>query len=751
MNQHRGKEMRHTDLFRSIEDILSIELLTLYDPIAVSPEGTQLAVAVQSYSRKRVGAENDTYLPTGLAGLQEGSEIWIINVQSGESRNLTPNWGTSYRPAWSPDGKRLAFYSDKHKTAQLWIWEVDEDEPWLASDVRIQPFLSMALPPLWTPDGTRIILRLHSAVETDEKAPPDKEKASVTVFTSPIAGQPESEFRPRRTSWFDAQYRADLGMIRVDTGEVETLAQGLYPSGIRVAPNGATAAFTSFQGLESNAQLLYELYLSPLNGGAPKLLADSLKSGWGRLFTWSPDGRYVAFPTENKVAKDELLLISTVDGSRLNLTQDTDIELTNSSHPPLWSSDSKHLFCVARGDLWQITIANRTIEKLTDGFDGRVVRIVRQVEASTVWSSDGAESIYIHMVHSNSEQHGFHRVNLKTREITRLVQEKRNYNPMGRNMDVAPQTGDIFYSIEDVNHAPDVWVADADFQNPRQLTRLNPNIETERLGTSQFVTWQTPSGKNLRGAMLFPPAYVEGKRYPLITQVYGGSFLSYQFNDFGTDHYGGNFLLTNQDYVVFLPDTPMETNAPIQELAEMVLSGIDTLIDMGIADPSRLGIMGHSYGGYCVNALITQTSRFSAAVSSAPLANLISFYGHLTEEGDSQWIHWAEKEQGKMGGSLWEFRDRYIENSPIFFLDKVETPLLLVVGALDGVPAVPQAGEMFSGLRRLGKKAVFARYEGEGHSQVTNWRYPNVADYWQRVLFWFDEHLSKSSEEDQEQ
>ena len=174
---------------------------------------------------------------------------------------------------------------------------------------------------------------------------------------------------------------------------------------------------------------------------------------------------------------------------------------------------------------------------------------------------------------------------------------------------------------------------------------------------------------------------------------------------------------------------PMETNAPVQELTEMVLSGMDTLVEMGIADLDRLGIMGHSQGGYCVNVLITQTPRFAAAVSSAPMANLISFYGHLTAEGDSQWIHWVEKGPGKIGGSLWEFRDRYIENSPIFFLDKVETPLLLVVGALDGVPALPQAGEIFSGLRRLGKKAVLARYEGEGHSQVTTWRYPNVVDY----------------------
>ena len=737
-----------TEMLRSIEDILSIELLTLFDPIAASPDGTQLAVAVQSYSRKRVGTGiDDQYLPTGLVGLQEGSEIWLVNVQSGESRNLTPNWGTSYCPAWSPDGKRLAFYSDKHETAQLWIWEVGEDEPQLASDVMIRLFLAFTPPPLWTPDGKRIIVRLHAETETSEEPPPDPEKTSVTVFESPIVGKSENEFRPRRTAWFDARYRADIGIITVATGEVQTLAHGFYPSGIRVAPDGSAAAFMSFQGIESNSQLFYDLYLSPLNGAPPKLLADSLKFSWGLSFTWSPNGRYIAYMTENKEAKDELFLISTVDGSQLNLTQDTDIELTNSSHPPLsplWSPDSKHLFCVARGDLWRISVADKTIEKLTDGFDGRVVRIVRQAQADTVWSPDNTEMICIHTVHANSTQHGFHRVNLKTREITQLVEEKRNYNPMGRNMDVAPQTGNIFYSIEDVRHPPDVWVADANFQNPRQLTQLNPNIETEPLGTSQIVTWQTPSGKNLRGALLLPPDYVEGKRYPLITEVYGGKFFSYQFNDFGTDHHGGNFLLTNQGYAVFLPDTPMETNAPVQELADMVLSGIDTLIDIGIADPNRLGIMGHSYGGYCVNALITQTPRFAAAVSSAPISNLISFYGYLTEEGDSQWIHWAEKGQGKIGGSLWEFRDRYIENTPIFFLDNVETPLLLIVGALD-YHIVPQAGEMFSGLRRLGKKAVFARYEGEGHSQVTTWRYPNVFDYWQRVLAWFDEHFPESA------
>ena len=91
-------------------------------------------------------------------------------------------------------------------------------------------------------------------------------------------------------------------------------------------------------------------------------------------------------------------------------------------------------------------------------------------------------------------------------------------------MDVAPQTGDIFYSVEDISHPSEMWIADTDFQNPRQLTRLNSGIEKAPLGTSQNITWRTPVGKQLRGALLFPANYVEGQSYPLITQVYGGSF-----------------------------------------------------------------------------------------------------------------------------------------------------------------------------------------------------------------------------------
>jgi dipeptidyl aminopeptidase/acylaminoacyl peptidase len=363
---------------------------------------------------------------------------------------------------------------------------------------------------------------------------------------------------------------------------------------------------------------------------------------------------------------------------------------------------------------------------------------------------DSGQSLIVQAYQWKNKQYGFYRINLKDGKATPLVEENCRYD-IDLNLDVAQDTTRIFYIAEDRTHPADVWMADVNFtsathlcfpfQSRKQLTNLNPKFEGMDFGKAQLVDWKTPDGGDLQGALLLPADYVEGKRYPLITDIYGGSFLSDRINHFGVSDssYDNMYLLTTRGYAVFLPDLPIKTNNPIQELTEIVLSGVDRVIDLGVADAERMGIMGHSYGGYCVNGIITRTSRFRAAVSSASICNLVSFYGALTNEGDSPSISWSESGQGRMGGSLWEQRERYIENSPVFHLDKVETPLLLIYGELD-TSAAGQAGEMFSGLRRLGKKVVLACYLGEEHWPGT-WRYPNAVDFWQRVLAWFDEHL----------
>jgi dipeptidyl aminopeptidase/acylaminoacyl peptidase len=181
----------------------------------------------------------------------------------------------------------------------------------------------------------------------------------------------------------------------------------------------------------------------------------------------------------------------------------------------------------------------------------------------------------------------------------------------------------------------------------------------------------------------------------------------------------------------------------MQDLVKNVMPGVDKVVEMGVADPGRLGLMGHSYGGYSVLSLIVQTTRFKAAIASASQGNLISSYGQIGKDGSAWAVGWLEEGQGRMGGTPWQFRDRYIENSPVFYLDRVKTPLLIVHGALDNTVPPFLADETFVGLRRLGKEVVYAKYEGEGHWQG-EWGYANQVDYWNRVIDWFKSHLQDS-------
>jgi len=150
--------------------------------------------------------------------------------------------------------------------------------------------------------------------------------------------------------------------------------------------------------------------------------------------------------------------------------------------------------------------------------------------------------------------------------------------------------------------------------------------------------------------------------------------------------------------------------------------------------------MGHSYGGYETFALIEQTQRFKAAVAYAGATDLISLYGHMDDRGVAGNSGWCEVGQGSIGGTPWQYRDRYVENSPIFYLDRIGTPVLIVQGEADTATPYPQADEAFVGLRRLGKEVVYVRYAGEPHLLLDG---ANIVDYWNRVISWLDGYLKK--------
>lgn len=173
--------------------------------------------------------------------------------------------------------------------------------------------------------------------------------------------------------------------------------------------------------------------------------------------------------------------------------------------------------------------------------------------------------------------------------------------------------------------------------------------------------------------------------------------------------------------------------------ARAVLPGIERLIALGIADPGRIGVTGHSYGGYGTLALLVQSDRFAAAVASAAQADLVANYGRIAADGSSR-TRWSERGQGRMGATLWEAPERYRENSPILLLDRVTAPLLLLHGGDDPTVPVWLAEGIFSGLRRLDRPVALARYAGEGHWSG-DWSVPHQIDCWSQLLAWFDRYM----------
>jgi dipeptidyl aminopeptidase/acylaminoacyl peptidase len=204
--------------------------------------------------------------------------------------------------------------------------------------------------------------------------------------------------------------------------------------------------------------------------------------------------------------------------------------------------------------------------------------------------------------------------------------------------DVSADGQTVAYIVEDETHPPELWVADARLAQHRQATRLNPHLDDVGLGRARLVTWLTTEGDEARGALLLPPDWQEGQRVPLIVSIYPGrrsAHLHRWKSGAGIIHHQ---LLASHGYAVLQADIPVATPDATGRrtrwlsragLAGAVLPGVNEVIRLGIADPVRLGVMGHSGGGMAVNLLITETARFKAAISAAGAANAVSNFGQL--------------------------------------------------------------------------------------------------------------------------
>jgi acetyl esterase/lipase len=411
----------------------------------------------------------------------------------------------------------------------------------------------------------------------------------------------------------------------------------------------------------------------------------------------------------------------------------------------LWDDKGEQIFFIHNGALWKSCLKQCKAVEIAR-IPRREIRHIIATSNHLLWISNGRRSVTVVTHDAREKQDGFYKIDLESGESDKLLETGQCYTCalVAEPFAVTSDGREMAYFAEDAQQNRDIWVNDASFENPRRLTHLNPQFDKYRMGSTQLIDWVSDDGEQLQGALLLPADYGTGRRYPLIVYVYGGLSLSDNLHHFGLAGPGpfNMQLFSTRGYAVLLPDAPQHLGTPMADLTKTVLPGINKVVEMGLADPSRLGVMGHSYGGYSVLSLIVQTKRFKAAVEADGYADLVGHFGEMRHDGTAIGTSLEEQGQGLMGLPPWQFPGRYIQNSPIFYLDRVETPLLMVHGSRDDTVAPFLGDEVFVGLRRLGRQVEYALYEDEGHSPPY-WNFANQVDFCNRVISWFELHLHK--------
>jgi dipeptidyl aminopeptidase/acylaminoacyl peptidase len=700
----------------------------------LSPDAAWVAYTLTDPRRRKLqGLPSDQwrfFTCSGAPYALSNTDLVVTNIKTGQTINISSGKGANWGPSWSPDGKSLAFYSDQSGETHVWIWERSTGTLRALNTAVVHvrlPFEKI----FWTADSRQVLTKISGPTQTlddcfdgtTKREPFDPTARSIYESESPTQALPPAT----------NAFLGDLAMLDTRTGGVKRIVRQEKIVAYSLLPSGDRVIYLSPSRVKPNDQLLYTYNLSVVSlsteqiervndfsPGVPSLPASSSRDE--RIIAYISDGECFIWRRGQQPAKVSV-------PTRVRFMQ-----------TPLWDKDGQNFYVLGDNKIWRIPITEAKATVIAATSNRQIRSIVSRHDGQQIWSPDGA-SIYVETSNSLTKQEGFYRVDLRTGNFSKLLEADLNINPMLSGVSCDDEF--LVYAAQSARQEQNLWITDRNFINARQLTHVNADLERYAAGEARLIEYATADGKKLQAALLLPVNYQSNRRYPLIVWVYGGWMLSADVNHYGTAapaHHNLQ-LLSSRGYAVLLPDTPLAVGTPMQDLAKTVLPALDKTIEMGVADPDRLGIMGLSYGGYSTLALLVQTTRFKAAVMEVGSGNLSSTYGLMLKNGTPFGVGWAEKGQGRMGGPPWEFPQRYVQNSPIFYLDKVQTPLLIYQGGMDISPF--HSDEIFVGLRRLGKKVAYVRYENEGHGIE---HCSNRIDYWNRALEWFASHLGRPTQ-----
>jgi dipeptidyl aminopeptidase/acylaminoacyl peptidase len=643
----------------------------------ISPDGTVVA-----FVATRIDKTHDQYR----------SAIWIARRPHWEPSQFTAGESRDLSPRWCPDGMRLAFLSDRAGYDQIWIIRIDGGEA-----VRVTPQHHVVSEFAWAPDGRRLVY-----VSRGDGYP----KGSGFQGIGDPSRQPrviQNLVYKRDGEGLLKGARKHLWIIDIEGSDAIQVTAGDWDdSSPAWSPDGSMIAFVSNRTEDRDRNVVSDVWVVSADGAEIKKLTSS--EGPSLVPAWSPNGRWLAYVGHTNSAptgyttNPTVWLVPAAGGRARSLTASmdrpaggfllSDIQDIRPFMPPEWSPDSQHLYYLAtdRGNVHLFELA------LSEFGDVQAIRRVvaedRQVLTFTL-SRDG----------------------------NCIAFTSTNPVDMGDVYVVALATG-----------------------NEHRVTSLNRVLMDELdLGQPEDIECEASDGTPIQAWVIRPPGNSRNPLCPLVLHIHGGPHYAY-----GNAYMHEFQVLAGAGYAVLYAN-PRGSQGYGQEFvsatrgdwahldADDLLRSLDAVIKTGNVDESRIGVAGGSFGGYMVNWLIAHTKRFRAAVSQRGTSNRISAYGtsdRIHHEADWEFL-----------GPPWEQIQLYLERSPLFYAQRITTPLLLLHGEEDLVCPIEQAEQLYVALKKLRREVQFVRYPGESHALPRSGRPSNRVDLLQRTVAWFARFL----------
>jgi dipeptidyl aminopeptidase/acylaminoacyl peptidase len=456
----------------------------------------------------------------------------------------------------------------------------------------------------------------------------------------------------------------------------------------------------------------------------------------------SPNSRYHLWFSDGKYWLQDI-----ATGTKTDLSASTDVSFldTQADRPGEknswgvagWSRDGRTVLLNHQFDIWSVPLAGGRAVNLTRGIGERDRIRFRVVSLDPEADEDGIDTtkpIMLTAYGDRTKKSGYW-VLEPGKEPRPVIWEDRAIGGVRK----AENADRVIFTSQTFVDFPDYWLSTTRFDSPRRVTDANPQQKEYGWGRRVLVDYTDARGNDLQATLTLPAGYVEGQRYPMLVYFY--EKLSQNHHNYSMPTYDDRphfSAYASDGYLVLMPDIVYDDGKPGSSALDDVTSAVKKVIELGYADPARIGAQGHSWGGYESSFIVTQTDMFAAVVTGAPLTNLESMHNILYKQtggGNAALIQWG---QGRMGTVPWQDPEGYESQSPVRFVENITTPFMILHGTADGAVDYNQGLEFYVAARRAGKQVILLTYPDEPHHLG---RKENQKDFQIRMKQFFDHYL----------